>query len=255
MQNKPPYALASVDNALRLIELLRDEGRLRVSDAARELGIGQSTTHRLLSMLVYRGFAMQDEEHRYLPGMNLGSPKQVGDYSRIVESVATPIMLRLRMETLETINLVVRRGTEVQFVTSIESPQLVRVGDRKGATLPMHKSSGGKAMLAVLPIDEIREILLERTSRPMLNPSEWATLMADLRLVRRRGYALNEEQTERGVSALGVALNDEFMKPIAGLSVAAPSSRWSRRNASLWYSRLAVARREIEERITAHAIS
>lgn len=252
MQNKPPYALGSVDNVLRLIELLRETGRLRVSDAARELGIGQSTAHRLFSMLVFRGFAVQDDDHRYLPGVNLGSPNQLGNYAKIIELVATPIMMRLRSETLETINLVVRQGTEVRFVTSVESPQLVRVGDRRGATIPMHQSSGGKAMLAILPLDEIKDLYEVGTSKPVLSAREWTDLMEDLRLVRRRGYALNEEQTEIGVSAIGVALNDEYRKPFAGLSVAAPSSRWSRKKASLWHSNLVEARQEIESRITSH---
>ena len=252
MQNKPPYALASVDNALRLIELLRDTGRLRVSDAARELGIGQSTAHRLFSMLVFRGFAVQDDEHRYLPGVNLGLANELGDYAKIIELVATPVMMRLRMETLETVNLVVNMGTEVRFVATVESPQLVRVGDRRGATIPTHKSSGGKAILANLHIDEIRDLFGVGTSHPTLNSTEWVALMADLRLVRRRGYAINEEQTERGVSAIGVALSDEFRKPIAGLSVAAPTSRFSRKKANMWYSQLTDARQEIEERISSH---
>lgn len=250
MQNKPPYALSSVDNVLRLIELLRRSGCLRVSEAARELEIGQSTAHRLFSMLVFRGFAMQDDEHRYIPGVKLGTANQLTDYTKIIESVAAPSMLRLRTETRETVNLVVRQGTQVRFVTSVESPQLVRVGDRRGATLPMQKTSGGKAMLAVLPINEVRELFAIGTPDALLEAPEWAALLADLRLVRRRGYALNEEQTEKGVSALGVALVDEFRKPFAGLSVAAPSNRWSRRNATLWYSQIDHARTEIENRIT-----
>ena len=58
---RPTYVLESVDNALRLQQMLRDGGALRLKDAARELDIAASTAHRLLAMLVYRGFAVQDE--------------------------------------------------------------------------------------------------------------------------------------------------------------------------------------------------
>ncbi|MFD0533119.1 helix-turn-helix domain-containing protein [Actinomadura luteofluorescens] len=68
MENKPPYPLRSVDNALHLLQVLRDQGGLRVSEAAAELGTARSTAHRLLAMLVYRGFAVQDDNHTYLPG-------------------------------------------------------------------------------------------------------------------------------------------------------------------------------------------
>lgn len=65
---RPSYALDSVDNALRLLQMLRDVGALRLKDAAEELGTAPSTAHRLLAMLVYRGFAVQDEKRRYHPG-------------------------------------------------------------------------------------------------------------------------------------------------------------------------------------------
>ena len=57
MQNEPAYRLASVDHALQLALALRQDGPLRTVDAARRLGVAPSTAHRLLAMLVYRGFA------------------------------------------------------------------------------------------------------------------------------------------------------------------------------------------------------
>jgi IclR family transcriptional regulator, acetate operon repressor len=73
---KPAYLLESVDNALRLLQMLRDVGAVRLNQAATELGIARSTAHRLLAMLVYRGFAVQDEKRIYHPGpaMGAGSP-------------------------------------------------------------------------------------------------------------------------------------------------------------------------------------
>ena len=52
MKNKPPYAIESVDNALRILQALRDSGRVRVSELAAELGIARSTAHGLLAMPV-----------------------------------------------------------------------------------------------------------------------------------------------------------------------------------------------------------
>ncbi len=65
--------LESVDNVLRLLQMLRDVGGLRLKDAAEELGIAPSTAHRLLAMLVYRGFAVQDERRMYHPGSAMGA--------------------------------------------------------------------------------------------------------------------------------------------------------------------------------------
>src|SRR3989442_14345502 len=78
MKNKPRYPLQSVDHALQLLQILRDNGSLRVSEAAQELGTARSTAHRLLAMLVYRDFAVQDEARNYLPGPALSAPQATG---------------------------------------------------------------------------------------------------------------------------------------------------------------------------------
>ena len=58
---KPPaYPIESVDNALQLLLLFREQSTLRVADASRTLGVAPSTAHRLISMLQYHGFVQQD---------------------------------------------------------------------------------------------------------------------------------------------------------------------------------------------------
>jgi IclR family acetate operon transcriptional repressor len=73
VKNKPPYAIESVDNALRLAQLLLLDGTLSVTEAARHLAVSPSTAHRLLAMLVYRDFAEQGRDRLYRPGPALRS--------------------------------------------------------------------------------------------------------------------------------------------------------------------------------------
>ena len=61
LKTPPPYAIASVDHALRVAVMLQLEDGLTVSEVAERLGVARSTAHRLLAMLVYRDFAVQDE--------------------------------------------------------------------------------------------------------------------------------------------------------------------------------------------------
>ena len=58
--NPPMYPIESVDNALQLLLLFREQSSLRVADASRTLGVAPSTAHRLISMLQYHGFVTQD---------------------------------------------------------------------------------------------------------------------------------------------------------------------------------------------------
>ena len=54
---RPTYAIESVDSVLRLLRSFGQQSEIRISEAAESLGVAPSTAHRLLSMLVYHGFA------------------------------------------------------------------------------------------------------------------------------------------------------------------------------------------------------
>jgi hypothetical protein len=68
LKTPPSYAIASVDHALRAAAMLQLEDGLTVSQVAERLGVARSTAHRLLAMLVYRDFAVQDDDRVYRAG-------------------------------------------------------------------------------------------------------------------------------------------------------------------------------------------
>ena len=71
----PQYPIESVDNALRLLLLLGERTEeVRLTDVSAELGVASSTAHRILAMLIWRGFARQDPRTKtYGPGPTLTS--------------------------------------------------------------------------------------------------------------------------------------------------------------------------------------
>lgn len=225
MKNKPPYALASVDNALLLVQMLRDQGALRVSEAAEELGIARSTAHRLLSMLVYRDFAIQDDRRTYVPGPALAAAHVAGQPNQLLRTVLLPHMDALCERVQETVNLVVRVGAQARFLASVESAQLLHVGDRRGTILPAHLSSGGKALLAELDRERLEQLYRPGQAAAVLPDRQWRSLLRELRSVRAQGYAVNREQTETGVCAVGMCVHDAAGSAVAALTVSAPSAR------------------------------
>src|SRR3954468_20829433 len=146
----------SVDNALRLLQLVGERQALRVAEAADLLGVARSTAHRLLSALRRRGFVTQDRPNgAYRPGPAL---YEIGlaAVSRIdIRRVARPVLEQLREETQETASLAVLEGTTVRFLDCAESGRSVRVGNRTGVVRPAHASAVGKAILAGLSDEEL----------------------------------------------------------------------------------------------------
>ncbi|MFG3437018.1 IclR family transcriptional regulator [Nonomuraea sp. NPDC047897] len=243
MENKPPYPLNSVDNALRLLQLLRDQDSLRVSEAAEELGVARSTAHRLLAMLVYRGFAIRDESRGYLPGPALSASRiPAAPPLRQLRRALLPHMDALCDRVGETVNFVVRVGTQTRFLATVESPHVLRVGDRQGTILPARLSSGGQALLAGLSDAELAELYRADdaeeavSGRPghradnssKMQAADFERFLHALRAVRRRGYALNLEATEPGICAVGMCVTDASGSAVGALSIAVPTSRFAK---------------------------
>ena len=257
MKNKPSYALDSVDNALLLVQMLRDQGRLRVRQAAEDLGIAPSTAHRLLAMLVYRDFARQDEHRCYVPGPGLSAHLVGGSAAQRLRRVLLPSMDALCDRVGETVNLMVRVGTQTRFLASVEGTQTLHIGDRRGTILPAALSSGGKALLAELDLEELANLYLDggaealtqpvgdtdedTTAYPTTTPSparpreeeklslvQFHRLTRELDVVRERGYGFNLEETESGVSAIGRCVLDASGEPVAAIVIAVPSVRFTK---------------------------
>ncbi|MGY1813985.1 IclR family transcriptional regulator [Blastococcus sp. SYSU D00820] len=227
LKTPPTYAIASVDHALRLAAVLQLEGELTVSAAAARLGVARSTAHRLLSMLVYRDFAVQDENRVYRAGPVLELAAHSRSRASRLRSAALPHLQRLVALLDESANLAVRTGETVRFIASVESGRSLRVGSREGMVFPAHRTTGGLLMLAELPDDELADLLAEEryADRPHERPDPVA-LRADLARVRRTGFAVNDGRSERGVVAVGVPVRGEAGETVAALSVSMPSVRY-----------------------------
>lgn len=220
--------LTSVDNALRLLQMVGERQALRVAEAADLLGVARSTAHRLLAALRRREFVIQDRPNgAYRPGPALNAIG-LAAISRIdIRRVTRAILEELREQTTETITLAVLEGWYVRFIDSVESPRSVRVGNRTGVVRLAHSSAVGKAMLAELSQAELdsRYPQDELPKATTATVSHKPRLLAELAEIRQQGYALNWEESSDGVSAVAVALRDPAGFPIAGLGVAAPTSR------------------------------
>lgn len=234
MQNKPRYSIDSVDHALLLATLLQQEGSLRVSDAAERLGVSRSTAHRLLAMLVYRDFAEQDTDRRYQAGPVLRPAEPTSAPVSLLRRIALPHMQILVSEVRETSNLLVLVGAQARFVASAECDQLLRVGDRTGRVLPAHLVSGGKAMLAHLPSDKVSRLYPNADTDGVNLPR----LRRELTVIRKRGFAINDQLTEPGLTAIGIALSGTTGLPLAALTLAIPSPRFRRDRIPGWISKL-----------------
>jgi DNA-binding IclR family transcriptional regulator len=224
----PQYPIESVDNALKVLLLLGERNELRLTEVATYLHVATSTAHRLLAMLMYRGFMRQDPRTKaYLPGTALTGVAFSILQRFDVRGVLHPIVESLNRELAETVHLAVLDGTTVRFIDAIESPQATRVASRLGRLMPANCTSTGKALLAELPVQDL-ERLYPGEDLPALTPNSISTRSAlekELEKVRQLGYATSSQESEDGVSSVAAALPSGQSPMRLALNVAVPVYR------------------------------
>ncbi|TRV75762.1 IclR family transcriptional regulator [Streptomyces sp. 130] len=227
LKTPPPYPIASVDHALRAATILQMEGGATVAQLAERLGVARSTAHRILAMLVYRDFAVRGEDRVYRAGPVLELAAHSQSLVSRLRTAALPHLHRVVALLDETTNLIVRTGGTVRFIASVECRQALRVGSREGMVFPAHRTTAGLLLLADLADEELEEVYApERHRDDPADRPDLARLRTELRRVRRSGFAVNRERSERGLVAIGVPVRDGDGSALSGLSVSMPSVRY-----------------------------
>jgi DNA-binding IclR family transcriptional regulator len=224
----PQYPIESVDNALKVLLLLAERTELRLTEVSDYLGVASSSAHRMLAMLLYRGFVRQDPKTKaYLPGTAL-TTVAFSILNRLdFRAALHPYLEKLNLELGETVHLTMLDGVSVCFVDAIEGSKVVRTASRLGMSLPATTTASGKAMLAGLSPAELdslypAEELVTLTDRSIATRSE---LDRQLAQVRRRGYSWSSEESEAGVSSVAVAFPVHENLPRLAFSTAVPRPR------------------------------
>jgi IclR family transcriptional regulator, acetate operon repressor len=230
MSSPASYPIESVENAARVLLMLRDQRILRVAEVAADLGVARSSAHRMLTTLQAQGLLRQDEATRgYRVGPRLVELGIAVIGATDLKAEARPVLEELSKATGETVHLIVLEGTQIVFVDGVEGSHAIRAALRNGDRAPAHAGAAGKALLAELTLPELRSRypgarLRGGTSRAITTRRD---LEAGLAQVRERGYATNFGESEDGLHAISAAVRDRAGTPRAAITIAGPSERLS----------------------------
>jgi len=216
----------SVERAFKLLETMADSGgMIGLSRLASESGLPLPTIHRLLRTLVDLGYVRQEPSRAYVLGPQLLMLAEGSE--RMLAVIARPYLARLVEDVGESANLAMLDGDKAVYVAQVPSRHSMRMFTEVGRRVMLHCSAVGKVILAGLPDDEVQAILgragmPSRTGNTITDPE---ILMAELSVIRERGYALDEGEREIGVRCVGVAI--EGIRHKLAVSISGPSERVS----------------------------
>lgn len=218
-------SVQSVERALDVLEALAEHGgEAALSEIAARTGLPYGTIHRLLQTLLARGYVRQESDRRYALGAGL--VRLGGVAEGMVGTWARPYLAKMVELSGETANLAVLEGDFIVYVAQVPSPRRLRMFAEVGRRVLPHSTAVGKVLLAGRAAGEA-VTLLERTGMPRRTPNtitETRAMLAELALVRDRGYALDLGEEELGVHCLAVPVHDGD-RVVAAMSVSGPAER------------------------------
>lgn len=204
---------------------------LGVSELAGRVGLSRSTTHRYIATLAALGYLEQDAgSKKYRLGPRVLDLGFSAINSMELREVAAPHLRELSDAVGYTVNMAILDGLDIVYV---ERCRTFRAGQREidlnlhvGARLPAYCTSLGKVLLAFLPAEELDRTLatIEFARRGPNTITSRTALAAELRRVRRNGFALNNEELAYGLRSIAAPVLGADGAAVAAINLAVHSS-------------------------------
>lgn len=219
-----------VDRVFDVIEALSKypEGT-SIAVLTEETKIHKSTIYRLLTTLINRGYVVKDEiTSRYrmtLRTYRIGS-RAVPDYDLL--ALSTDYLRELCLLSHEAVHLAIPDGPKIIYLfKEISSESVIRIASQTGARNYMYYTGLGKALLATMMPEEVKEIWdqseVKRYTASTI--TSYPELMNELERTRKRGYAIDNEEHEAGIVCIADVIRDADNKAIAAISISTIANR------------------------------
>jgi IclR family transcriptional regulator, KDG regulon repressor len=213
----------SLDRALSLLDLISfSDHELTLGEIAGRSGLAKSTAHRLLRTLELRGFVARNPvSGSYRPGLKNFRGFQGGP-------LVHRALADLAERSGETANLGALAGAMVLYVDRADSPQALRWQLGVGERVPAHCSGLGKAILAHIRADAVERLLPPRLEALTGNTiTDRRGFLEQHAAVRRRGYALDDEEFMEGVRCVAMPIIGPGGEAVAAVSISGPAFRFT----------------------------
>ncbi|OAN76786.1 hypothetical protein A8B78_14930 [Jannaschia sp. EhC01] len=228
-------SIQSVDRALTILEVIAEErDGLTLSVIAEPVGLNASTCHHLISTLVHRGYVVHISRSQ---GYALGSKvREINDAAD--QAMEPSVLLREDVKALGArlgygIQLAVLSNTSLMTKLSFAGSKFpVEEPDESEKMTALHATATGKSILAWVPDTELVRVISANglnsyTSKTITSLSG---VVEDLRWVRRRKFAVDDEEFREGIVCIGSSIRKTGGEVVAAISVTMPAEQATEEN-------------------------
>lgn len=228
VQKKEGVSVQSVARALDIIACFDDAAELGISELSERMDLSKSTIYGLVNTLTAFGYLEQSEQNKkYRLGLKLFELGNLVQRRMDIRQEARPWCKLLADKYRTTVHLAAYSEGEIIYVDKVDSASSVVIYSQIGKRAPMYCTGVGKAILAFLPPDYMERYIL---SKPLVKMTDHTILtreglLAELDLVRSRGYAVDDEEIEPGLHCIAAPIFNHKGQPVMALSVSFPYGR------------------------------
>jgi DNA-binding IclR family transcriptional regulator len=233
---RPNNLVQTIERVAAILDLVGEAPQgVSIRELSAQLGLAKGTVHRLLASLSYVGYIRQDAVSRnYFLGFKLLDLAGLVGSQLDLRTIAGPLLRDLADRTQETVHMVVWDQGEVVYIEKDEPPLAMgglRMASRVGARNPAHSCAVGKALLSHLSDDELGDFVSSKglASRTPHTITDASALREELSAIRARGYAVDDEENEKGIRCVGAAVMGASGRPVAAISVSGPAFRMTKK--------------------------
>jgi DNA-binding IclR family transcriptional regulator len=230
MKRVETTAVGVISKVFKILEAIQGSpSGLTLKPICDVTGVHKSTAHRFLKHLEHDGYLIRTDTGAYLIGPKFSQLSVRANHRATLQAVARPILWELWKSTRETVNLATLDQGMVLYIEVIESPHEFRLASRVGSRRSLHATALGKALASFLPEEQREKVL----SAIQFQPVTANTIMnlvqfrEELDIVRKQGYAVDEEETTLGARCVGAPILGAGQEVIAAVSVSGPITRIS----------------------------
>lgn len=215
-------SLQLIDRCFSVLELVSERGSMSLKDIYTALELNKASTMRIANALCANGYLDKDSRGNY--SLTFKS------YEIGIRAVSRVDYISFIRETLDQLsdNL----GVIAQFsvreqneLLCLESFDLTRsnfsVYTRVGQRSQLYATSAGKAIISTYSDEEIKELWDKMNIRAFTRNTftDFDAFMKDIYETRKRGYALDTEESELGLFCIGTPLINGNNKAIGAISL------------------------------------
>lgn len=230
-----------------------DHRALTLTELSRRAELPLPTAHRLVGELTRWGALARRSDGAYEIGRRMWDLGLLAPMNSGLRQLASPFLHDLFAATRATVHLAERDGQKVLYLDRISGHASVPVVSDVGSRLPMHATGVGKVLLAHAP-EQIQDVVLRDLRR--VTPytlTQPGRLRAELRRIRRDGYATTSEEMSLGACSVAVPITGPDNEVGAALGLVVADLRGGTR--AQLVAALQVAAQGISRSIAQHALA